>query len=97
MNPFWLAVIFLLFGSTATAASSESKLPELVLYTYDSFLAQRGLGPEVLPLFEAQCGCRVRALSSGDGGQLLTRLQLDAERKSFWELISEPGSRLSPI
>ncbi|MCM2324106.1 MAG: thiamine ABC transporter substrate-binding protein [Oligoflexia bacterium] len=55
-------------------------VPELVIYTYDSFVARGGLGPEIFPLFEKKHGCRVRALSSGDGGQLLTRLQLDAER-----------------
>ncbi|MGZ3689673.1 MAG: thiamine ABC transporter substrate-binding protein, partial [Bdellovibrionota bacterium] len=61
--------------------------PDLVIYAYDSFVAKGGLGGEILPLFEKKCGCHVRALGSGDGGQLLTRLQLDAERK-------QPGAQI---
>lgn len=52
---------------------------ELVIYTDDSFVARDGLGPEIFPVFEKTCGCRVRALPLGDGGQILTRLQLDSE------------------
>ncbi len=52
-------------------------LPELAIYTYDSFVASGGLGPAILPLFEKKYGCHVRYLSSGDAGQMLTRLQLD--------------------
>ncbi|OFZ17905.1 MAG: hypothetical protein A2X94_12755 [Bdellovibrionales bacterium GWB1_55_8] len=63
-------------------ASAAEKPADLQIYAYDSFVAAGGLGPEILPIFEARCGCRVRALSSGDAGQLLTRLQLDAERGS---------------
>lgn len=55
-------------------------LPELVIYTYDSFLTKDGLGAEIFPLFEKKCSCRVRAIAVGDGAQLLTRLQLDHER-----------------
>ncbi|MCM2278735.1 MAG: thiamine ABC transporter substrate-binding protein [Oligoflexia bacterium] len=69
-----------LFFFSAIAAAQAPTPPELVIYTYDSIVARGGLGPEIFPRFEKRCGCRVRALSSGDGGQLLTRLQLDAER-----------------
>jgi thiamine transport system substrate-binding protein len=54
--------------------------PELVIYTYDSFVAPEGLGPAIFPIFEKQNRCRVRALASGDGAQILTRLELDARR-----------------
>jgi thiamine transport system substrate-binding protein len=68
------------WGVAGEAAAAATGQPELVIYTYDSFVAPGGLGPEIFPLFEKICGCRVRALASGDGGQLLSRLQLDAER-----------------
>lgn len=50
------------------------------MYTYDSMVAEGGLGEVLFPLFEKKCGCKVRALASGDAGQLLARLQIDAER-----------------
>lgn len=68
------------FFLLAAALPARAAVPELVIYTYDSFAAPGGLGSELIPLFEKKCGCRVRALSSGDGGQILTRLQLDEER-----------------
>lgn len=67
---FW---VFLL--SLAQASSSE-----LVVYTYDSMIARGGLGEEIFPVFEKKENCKIRVLSAGDGGQLLTRLQLDAKR-----------------
>ncbi len=64
----------------AVSAFAESSKPDLVIYAYDSFAAKGGLGSEIIPLFEKKCGCDVRILPSGDGGQLLTRLQLDSRR-----------------
>jgi len=66
----------MLMSGVASSADSD-----LIIYTYDSFAAKGGLGPEIVPLFEKKCGCRVRLLASGDAGQLLSRIQLDAERK----------------
>ncbi|MBC7692487.1 MAG: thiamine ABC transporter substrate-binding protein [Methylotenera sp.] len=54
---------------------------ELVVYTYDSLVAKHGLGPELFSRFEKQTGIRIKAVASGDAGQLLARLELDAERK----------------
>jgi thiamine transport system substrate-binding protein len=70
-------MIALLTGTLGAAAAPK---PTLTLYVYDSFVAKGGLGPEIFPLFEKKCGCELKVLPSGDGGQLLTRLQLDAER-----------------
>jgi thiamine transport system substrate-binding protein len=67
------------FGAAAPTSADTAK-PTLTIYVYDSFVAKGGLGPEIFPLFEKKCGCGVKTLPSGDGGQLLTRLQLDAER-----------------
>ena len=75
-------VIFFLVVTQVNAGENEKKAPqpELVVYAYDSLVAKHGLGPEIFPIFEKQCGCHVKVLPSGDGGQLLSRLQLDAER-----------------
>ncbi len=73
------------------ARSWVGELPvedELVIYTYDQFLAPGALGREIFPLFEKKNHCHIRALASGNGGQILTRLQLDAKRgKSVAQLI----------
>ena len=64
------------FGLISQAAT----LPTLTVYTYDSFAAPEGLGPAVIPAFEKKCGCRVKLLPAGDGGQVLNRVELDAKR-----------------
>jgi thiamine transport system substrate-binding protein len=75
MSPLIRAIPLLATLLVSAHARAE---PELVIYTYDSFVAEGGLGPAILPLFEKRCGCKVKALGSGDGGQLLSRIQLDA-------------------
>jgi thiamine transport system substrate-binding protein len=78
----WIALLFS-FGAQAAATGAavpSSQTPTLALYVYDSFIAKGGLGPAIFPLFEKKCGCKLKVLPSGDGGQLLTRLQIDAER-----------------
>src|SRR5437879_6467220 len=64
----------------SVTGSAVAAKPTLSIYVYDSFVAKGGLGPEIFPVFEKTCGCELKVLPSGDGGQLLTRLQLDAER-----------------
>ena len=39
----------------ATAAYAET--PELTIYTYDSFVAEWGPGPQIEANFEETCGC----------------------------------------
>lgn len=79
-----LLLLLILLPLPAIASSGESRAEsparELVIYTYDSMVAKGGLGPEIFPLFEKKCGCRIRAVAAGDGGQLLNRIQLDAQR-----------------
>jgi thiamine transport system substrate-binding protein len=66
--------------STVASAQASSEPPVLVVTTYDSIVAKHGLGPAIFPLFEKKCGCKVQAIASGDGAQMLSKLQLDAER-----------------
>lgn len=60
----------------ATAAAAEEK-PVLTVYTYDSFVADWGPGPQIETAFEASCDCDLRFVASGDGGALLSRLLLE--------------------
>jgi thiamine transport system substrate-binding protein len=72
------AIAGLAFVLASHLACADEAPPDLVIYAYDSFTAEGGLGPDILPLFEKECRCRVVVLASGDGGQLVTRLELDA-------------------
>lgn len=53
---------------------------ELVVFAYDSLAAKGGLGPELVAGFERVCSCDVKLLPSGDGGQVLNRVELDSMR-----------------
>lgn len=55
-------------------ASAQEKL---TVYTYDSFTAEWGPGPEVKKNFEAECGCEVDFVSVADGVALLNRVRLE--------------------
>ncbi len=54
--------------------------PELVIYTYESFVAEWGPGPVIAANFEEICGCDVRFVGAGDGAGLLGRLRLEGAR-----------------
>ncbi len=73
-------VLALLTHSVLCPSRVSANPPELVIYAYDSFASPKGAGSKIVPLFEKQCGCTVRLLGCGNGGQLLTRLQLDEKR-----------------
>ncbi len=63
---------------TATAAFAEK--PELVVYTYDSFVSDWGPGPAVEAAFEEDCDCDLKFVAAGDGAALLARLRLEGAR-----------------
>ncbi len=50
---------------------------KLTVYTYDSFNAEWGPGPQVEKAFEAQCGCDVEFVAVADGAALLNRVKLE--------------------
>ena len=54
--------------------------PELVIYTYESFVSEWGPGPAIAENFEAVCDCDVRFVGAGDGAALLSRLRLEGDR-----------------
>jgi thiamine transport system substrate-binding protein len=49
----------------------------LTVYTYESFTAEWGPGPQVEKAFEAQCGCDLKFVSVADGVALLNRVKLE--------------------
>lgn len=66
-----------LFALGASDAKDSARGKEVVVYAYDSFTAEWGLGPELVKLFEAKSGYTVTLISCGDAGQVLSRAALE--------------------
>jgi thiamine transport system substrate-binding protein len=71
-----------LFGTALSAAllavcPLQAQSKELVIYAYDSFVAEWGPGPKVIPLFEKEQNCKVTLVSKGDAGQVLSAAVLE--------------------
>jgi thiamine transport system substrate-binding protein len=60
--------------ATATAVGAEQRL---VVYTYESFVADWGPGPAIKEAFEAECDCTLELVGVQDGVAILTRLRLE--------------------
>jgi len=71
-------LLFSLVSTLAVAAALPALAAEkLTVYTYESFTAEWGPGPQVEKAFEAQCGCDVEFVSVADGVALLNRVKLE--------------------
>lgn len=55
----------------------HAQAQDVTIYTYESFTAEWGPGPQVEKAFEAKCGCDVTFVSAADGVALLNRLRLE--------------------
>ncbi|RMD50041.1 MAG: thiamine ABC transporter substrate binding subunit [Alphaproteobacteria bacterium] len=64
----------------AASAVAAGERPELVVYTYDSFVSDWGPGPAIEKAFEARCGCDLKLVGVGDGAALLGRIRLEGAR-----------------
>lgn len=63
----------------ASVAVAQDK-PVLTIYTYDSFVAEWGPGPQVELAFEKTCNCDLQFISASDGAALLARIRLEGAR-----------------
>lgn len=66
-----------LTATTLTLIVPASAKDKLTVYTYESFTAEWGPGPQVKKNFEAECGCEVDFVSVADGVALLNRVKLE--------------------
>ena len=66
--------------TTLAATAAVADTPELIVYTYDSFVSDWGPGPQIEKAFEETCGCDLKFVGNGDGAALLARLKLEGER-----------------
>ncbi|MCF6273270.1 MAG: thiamine ABC transporter substrate binding subunit [Rhodobacteraceae bacterium] len=74
-NILFAAALSLPFGGVMA-----QNLPELNVYTYDSFVTDWGPGPKIKAAFEAECTCTLNFIAAGDGAALLSRLRLEGAR-----------------
>ncbi|WP_158380104.1 thiamine ABC transporter substrate binding subunit [Candidatus Williamhamiltonella defendens] len=66
----------LLFLCIPIIIEAQPKKPVLVIYTYDSFIADWGAGPGIKKSFEKNCDCQLKWVSFKDGVSLLNRLKM---------------------
>ena len=76
MSRFTSSLAALLLGATV-AVSAPASDRELTIYTYDSFVSEWGMAPQVKPAFEAQCDCTVKFVGLEDAVALLQRVKLE--------------------
>lgn len=73
-----LAVFFIPFVLFAKGAKEQPLSSDtLTVYAYDSFVSEWGPGPTIVKEFEQKSGIKINLVSSGTGGQLLTKLVLE--------------------
>jgi thiamine transport system substrate-binding protein len=72
-----LLVLMSVAAAAQQAAASRGEADNtVVVYTYDSFVSEWGAGPKIAPLFEKATGIKVKFVSKGDGGALLSALAI---------------------
>lgn len=69
-----LSLLSVAFTLSALPAWAQDKL---TIYTYDSFVAEWGPGPQVEKAFEAECGCDLEFVAVADGAAILNRVKLE--------------------
>lgn len=72
-----LSLTLLSMAALAALAGPAAAKDKLTVYTYESFTAEWGPGPQVKKAFEAECACEVDFVSVADGVALLNRVRLE--------------------
>ena len=73
------ALVMLLGAAAAIATPASETEADLVIYTYDSFVAEWGPGPLIIPKFTELHDVDVELISVGDAGQVLNRAILEKD------------------
>ena len=74
-----MVVLLLRAAGAVCAAPVAEEQVDLVIYAYDSFVSEWGIGPKVIPKFEDMHGVTVRVVSVGDAGQVLSRAIIEKD------------------
>ena len=77
-----LAVLLIPLALFARGVKESPEIAQrsITVYTYDSFVSEWGPGPLVVPAFEEKTGIKVNLISAGNGGELLSKLELERHR-----------------
>jgi len=89
-----VSVIALVLALTG-CVSEEKKEDILVIYTYDSFVSEWGIGPKIVPLFEERYNCKVELKAVGDAGDVLNRAIIEKNNPKADILIGIDNNSLS--
>lgn len=75
-----MRILLSLVSALALSAAAFPALAQekLTVYTYESFTAEWGPGPQVEKTFEAECACDLEFVSVADGVALLNRVRLES-------------------
>jgi thiamine transport system substrate-binding protein len=73
MRILFLTVILAISAAVGSAEAQQ----KLTVYTYESFTAEWGPGPQVEKAFEGQCACDLEFVAVADGVALLNRVRLE--------------------
>lgn len=71
------AALFAAAGLLVAGPALAEEKPTLTVYTYDSFSADWGPGPQLKAAFEKTCGCTLDFVGLEDGVAILNRLKLE--------------------
>lgn len=76
-HAFGITIAVSAMAGLLAVGPSHASNDTLTIYTYESFVAEWGPGPQVEAAFEAQCSCDLEFVSAADGVALLNRLRLE--------------------
>lgn len=74
-----MRTLLLSLFAAMTVALPAAAADKLTIYTYESFTAEWGPGPQVEKAFEAECACDVEFVAVADGVALLNRVKLEGQ------------------
>ncbi len=75
-----VALSFAILSADVSVRAADEPIRVLSILTYDSLMAEGGLGHEVVSRFEKSCRCRLKIQVAGDAAQMVSRLQLEQLR-----------------
>jgi thiamine transport system substrate-binding protein len=75
MRTLFASVSAIVLLSVAPVSAAD----KLTIYTYESFTAEWGPGPQIEKAFETECACELDFVSVADGVALLNRIKLEGQ------------------
>lgn len=77
---FLVLFVFVNMNIFSMAKKDSVDSTKLVIYAYDSFTAEWGMGPEVVKQFEKQTGYKVEMVTCADGQEVLNKAIFEKEK-----------------